>query len=325
MNCVIIGAGQLGSRHLEGLLKFSKDNLTIYVIDINSSSLQDCEKKTKDIIHNHTLIFSTDWEILPKQLFFSIVATDSKVREKITLTLLANYQIDLMLLEKVLFTNIEAYQNVEKALSKTDTRCFVNHPRRMYQSYQDLKKVLINEKQLHYQIVGTNWGLACNGLHFIDLIEYLSDTILLNLSTNAIDNEIVQSKRNGYIEMTGAINGNLANGSTFEIRSIADNQTTHPAIAIMGKDTRVYIQEVFDPIIYVYEKESTFKQQQFPLVVKYQSALTHIVLEDFIAFDTVNLPNYADASRTHQLFLSALLEKFNQSTNSPENTHLYIT
>ena len=39
MNCAIIGAGQLGSRHLQGLLSYKKESLNIFIIDPSDDSL----------------------------------------------------------------------------------------------------------------------------------------------------------------------------------------------------------------------------------------------------------------------------------------------
>ena len=70
-------------------------------------------------------------------------------------------------LEKVVFQSIEEFTILEENLKDKNTLVYVNHPRRMYSYYQDLKNELKQTKQTvsHIHVLGNEWGLACNGLH----------------------------------------------------------------------------------------------------------------------------------------------------------------
>lgn len=77
-------------------------------------------------------------------------------------------------------------------LKKSDTKCWVNHPRRMYPFYQELRQKL---KKANFSISGGDWGLACNGLHFLDLISYLSSSNDFKLNTDFLDKQLKETKR----------------------------------------------------------------------------------------------------------------------------------
>jgi hypothetical protein len=326
MNCLIIGAGQLGSRHLQSLLKFKLEKLNIFVIDPNSDSLNIAKSRASEIIHSHNIFFSLDWELIPNQLYFVVVATNSNVREQVSIKLLNEYQVKVLILEKVLFSNIESYKIVGDKIKSSGTICYVNHARRMFEGYKILKSRIDNETNLHFQILGSNWGLACNGLHYLDLIEYLSNSKLKTVNTNLLDNKILESKRNGFIEFSGLVSGDLINRNTFSIGSLYSENIVAPAISIMSTGFRAIVQENgCDPSIYFFEQKSNFSLEKIPLHIPFQSDLTDKALNDFLANGSISLTPFDDASHCHQIFLSSLLIYYNNLNGILKNTTLPIT
>ena len=75
----IIGAGQLGSRHLQGLLKY-KTQQDIYVLDPSQDSLKLARQRADEISHQHRVHFVADWTAIPQNIELAIVATNSNVR-----------------------------------------------------------------------------------------------------------------------------------------------------------------------------------------------------------------------------------------------------
>lgn len=135
----IIGAGQLGSRHLQGLLK-SKSEQVIYVLDPSESSLKISRNRAQEIKNNHNLLFITDWNKLPNYLDLVIVSTGANVRSKVVSKLLTDFKVKNLILEKVLFQDLKSYSEINNLINKTKTPTWVNHPRRMFNHYQEIKK-----------------------------------------------------------------------------------------------------------------------------------------------------------------------------------------
>ena len=79
---LIIGAGQLGSRHLQGLLKFDKEQI-IYVLDTSVSSLDIAKERASEVESKHTIRYLTNWDSIPSELDLVIVATGASVRSKV--------------------------------------------------------------------------------------------------------------------------------------------------------------------------------------------------------------------------------------------------
>lgn len=312
----VIGAGQLGSRHLQGLLK-CKIQQEIYVLDPSNESLNLARLRANEISHEHNIHFVTDWTFLPQVLNLVIVSTSANVRENVVVQLIENYKVDFLVLEKVLFQQIESFSKVGNLIEKNQIKTWVNHPRRMFHSYQEIRQNLLNKTPRVYQVAGGNWGLACNALHFIDLFEYLSDTNLDSLDASWVDNQILPSKREGFIEFTGTVKGLLNDGSTFSITSF-EGEPSAVTITAFDDENRYVIQESGTLCIYKFNKQSAFRAEVSPFVMEYQSDLTQRLASAIFENGECELPTFEHARRTHEAFIVTLLDKYNQiqKTNS---------
>lgn len=315
-NNLIIGAGQLGSRHLQGMLKW-KGKQNIYIVDPFEESLKTASLCAAEIEHDHEIIFSSDMRMIPKQLNLVIVATQANIREFIVSNLLKNHEVEFLLLEKVLFQEVEAYHRVKKLTQGIPT--WVNHSRRMFPFYQELKqKPIMQSPNKIFSVQGINWGLGCNGLHFIDLFLFLTGSKLNSLDCSWIDKKIVESKRNGNIEFTGSLLGNLDNGDKFIISS-QQGQPSGIVVSIGYEDKQFIILEGGQNKSFALPIGNPRVELNL-FEIKYQSSLTEQLCVDLFETGTTNLPTYDEASQPHLLFIETLLEHFNRIQNTQTKT-----
>ena len=310
-NIAIIGSGELGSRHLQGILSVSKFIFEIFIIDPSKASLRTAQKRSNELKHNHNLNFHTTINYLPKLLDFVVVATNSKVRLSVIEQLINKLNINYLLLEKVLFPELKHYELALKLIRTKKIKCWVNHPRRMYKNYQLMKNYFRSNETFFFQLVGSAWGLGCNGLHFIDLFEFLTSSTLTTINTDFVDNKAIKSKREGYIEFTGTITGTLDNKHIFSITSTNSNELVPPSITIMSEKIRLFIQESVSPKVYKLIKENSFEMEQEDFNMEYQSQLTGKLIEQLISSGTCDLPSLEHASQTHKKFIKSFLDKWN--------------
>lgn len=324
MNCAIIGAGQLGSRHLQGLLTVQNQKLTIYIVDPSIDSIEIARQRANEISHSHNLVFITSIEELAKELSFVVIATNSNVRYNVLKKLLETCSVNFLILEKVLFPKIQEYDDALELIKKSGTQCWVNHPRRLNNDYKKLKRYFDKDKTFSFQLVGASWGLACNALHFIDFFEYLTDSSLTSMSCENLNPQPQESKRNGYIEFEGNILGKLSNNHVFSISSLPNDQIVQPSISIMTDDFRIFIQEGGKSKIYLFLKEKNFEPISLDMTIKFQSQLTGLLFEQLNQYNTCELPTLQHASKTHKLFIESLLNHWNKATGK-QNILLPIT
>lgn len=315
---LIIGAGQLGSRHLQGLLKYEKLQL-IYVLDKSKSSLKIAKQRAEEIEFEHTVKYISEWNSLPHKLDLVIVATGASVRSKLVAKLLQNYNVRNLILEKILFQDLESYLHIRKLIKDTGTPTWVNHPRRMFKHYLDIKnKILLNQEVVNFQVFGGNWDLACNALHFIDLFSFLSDSEVKSIDFEGIDEKIIKSKRLNCIEFTGKIKGSLINGNDFNISSLSGDYEDI-TIFVITKSNRWIIQEGSAQKIIHLSKENNFNENIISFINEFQSNLTTRIINDILVDKKTTLPTYDEACTSHIPFIKGALIRYSEITGINTN------
>ena len=204
----VIGAGQLGSRHLQGLVRLSAV-CEIHIVDPSAASLEIARQRAAEVPESarHRLFFHQKIDQLPKSLDYAVVATTADVRLSVLRALLHNRTVPNLLLEKVLFQRETDYDAAGELLQKAGSRTWVNCPRRAFPIYDKLQTFFSDDALQHVDVRGGDWGLGCNSIHFIDLIALLAGGTPHALSTQFLHPDLIDSKRVGFKEFTGTLLG----------------------------------------------------------------------------------------------------------------------
>ena len=147
---LIAGAGQLGSRHLQGV-KTSKHELDIWVYDLSEDSLAVAEERYNQVeSDNKTAHFVNSLDLVPAELDVVIVASSSKPRYTIVSQLLSTHSVKYLVLEKFLFPKLSDYSEIDELLKKKGVMTWVNCPRRMWEGYEYIKSLIVPELPVEY-------------------------------------------------------------------------------------------------------------------------------------------------------------------------------
>ena len=102
---LIVGAGQLGSRYLQGLA-VCKSKLRIYVVDLNPKALSVAQERWANTSHLErdckVVTFHSSIYECPNQADLAIIATTANNRYEVVCSLKKNILIHYWILEKVL-------------------------------------------------------------------------------------------------------------------------------------------------------------------------------------------------------------------------------
>jgi siroheme synthase (precorrin-2 oxidase/ferrochelatase) len=312
---LILGAGQLGSRHLQAMLLLKQEQ-EIYILDPSVTSLEIAKKRALEISHQHKLHFVSEWHILPKKIDLSIIATGANVRASVTTKLLENFEVENLILEKVLFQDIESYAKIASLIESTNTATWVNHPRRMAKYYQDIRDTIAKtNERIVFNVFGSHWGLACNGLHQVDLCAFLSGSELETIDFNWVDDVIHESKRKSFIEFTGSVKGKMKNNSAFLITSV-NGEIGDITISISTNSNRWIVQEGSAQKVIRLAKENAFNEEIINFKTAFQSTLTNQVANEIFETGTCDLPTFSEACASHIPFITAALNKYIQITGT---------
>jgi hypothetical protein len=301
----IIGAGQLGSRHLQSLAKLSF-KADIYVVDTSENALKIASQRYQEVdqSQNNKLHFISSINELPNKLDLAIIATNSMVRSKIIKLLLEISVVPYLIIEKVLFPTLAEYNEIDTLLKQTNSKAWVNCPRRSFDYYKFLKESI--SLPLKMEVVGSNWGLGSNSIHFLDVFCYLIGESHLELVEETIENVLLESKRAGYIEFTGSFTFK-SNESIISITS--ENIGSNLPNITLSFGTKTYK---------IYESGNNPRIEDCsgtnPIIIKeinipFQSQLTANLVEDIFENGRCDISDYTTSQDIHQQFLSLLLTK----------------
>ena len=96
---------------------------------------------------------------------------------------------------------------------------WVNMARRAIDWHQQLKLKFYEQGPLRVKKTGGLWGLACNAIHFIDLISWWTGESLFSVNTNRLDRTWLKSIRPGYFEVIGELLVKFSGGTELILQS----------------------------------------------------------------------------------------------------------
>ena len=311
---VIIGAGQLGSRHLQALLKI-KLPVAIEVMDSYQVSLDNAKSKAAEIQENFNIksvkyVLSLDE--LSKDIDICIVATTANVRSDVVKHLIAKSKVKNLILEKVLFQKIEDYQPIANLLKINAINCWVNCPRRLFPIYQHIKSLIEPNEKITYTVIGGDWGLACNAIHFIDHLSSLNGNTNFKFEKIGIT-DVVKGRRQGYFELLGTLYGKQDNGSDIFLHSRKDSNA-NLSIQIFSEKYLWHIDESRGELK-TYFSGDNWMPVTTSFTIPYQSELTNLVCEDILLNGKSDLPTYQESKSLHQAMMETFQEIFAEKLN----------
>lgn len=306
-NVCIVGAGNIGSRHLQGLKKV-KFPLSIEVVDPSTKALEIARQRYQqlELSINHQISFLKNISELSTKIDLAIIATNSDIRRKVIEKLLQISSVKYLLLEKILFQKKEDYLAVEKMLKKNDCKTWVDFSMRTMPFYRDLKGKFQGIVQM--VVSGSQYGLITNVIHFVDYLAYLTNCYNFKVVTDGLDSRLIESRRKGFLELNGSLAVYFQDGS-FGI------------FTCFAKGDAPYIIELTSENYRVISKESerkawisqtpTWIWQETDSYIPYQSNMTNVVVEEILTKERCPLTPYSQASKLHLQLLEGLVKFLN--------------
>lgn len=313
----IIGAGQLGSRHLQGL-KVAASPMSITVMDSNDESLNVAKERYDAVspIGEKNVNYVNSIDKLPLELDLVIIATGSKPRASIVQSLLNYATVKYLVLEKVLFPSLVDYNIVDRLLKDKGVSCWVNCPRRMYGSYKQIKEAIDPMKPIYMTNAGKDWGLCCNAIHMIDIFLYFTEETSYTVETKFLNNDIEDSKRGGYIEMTGKLEITTKKGNILTLISERDFD---------GENTFIIENNRNMYIISKGEGKWSMNGNTYQYNMPYQSQLSGVLADEILITGGCSLTPFKTSAEYHKPFIEAILAKYNAIMGISDNKILPIT
>lgn len=314
---LLVGAGQIGSRYLQGLAKVEQ-RLEIIVVDPLEESLSTAEKRWCEADGektNHIISWENTFNNVSNNVDLSIISTPSKDRQTIINRVHNKANPDYWIIEKVLCQSASDLDIIKSSI-KSSKGAWINTPRRLMKWHNNLKNKVSGFGPIKAIKTGKEWGLACNSIHFIDLISWWTGEALISIDGSKLNNYWTESKRTGYFETTGELLARYSGGSELTLQS-DPNSSQDNIILIMSNNKSWTIDELKGTAI---ASDGTDLNGR----LEHQSELTAGLISEILAYGNCNLPSFQDSYAQHAFFLSTMLAHWNTS-QSRSDKRLPIT
>ncbi|XAK03160.1 Gfo/Idh/MocA family oxidoreductase [Campylobacter coli] len=313
---LLIGCGQLGIRYLQGFFS-SYHKLIVQIIEPSNLSRINVDNMFYANTNQSKKYFFIDSiEEALNDIDFAVIATPSNVRYQIFEELINKKQIKKIILEKVLFQKEQEYFKALKLVRENGIQCWVNHTRRMFPFYKKIREYLKDSKYFSFSVSGGSWGMACNALHFLDCIEFLSQSKIDFIDFSNLNKILYPSKREGFLELNGLITGKT-NKVSFSLISMEEYSPV--LVDIHSENMHIMIDES-KGFYYIRGKNNNWDKFEYfeEKICYFQSELSSILIEDLLN-DSCQLPEYEEAMNLHLKFIVPLIECMNSFSKNEYN------
>lgn len=237
---VMIGMGNIGRRHLQGLW-MSDPQAHFYCYDSHGPAAQ----ALTDFCANEGITAPISWcgtmEDARRQIDNQTVVVDATTTEQRHARLIDIIQSGpkAVITEKPVCLDLNQYQHLIDESARCHVPVYVDFVRRSFAGYGRIKERLKNSGPVHINFITGGVGLAASGIHLMDLAVFLLDAREYHL-IYAQAYEAFHSKRPGYDDCYGELIFTINGQHHVAIKCLPDAQSSND---ITTKDINIKIWE----------------------------------------------------------------------------------
>lgn len=311
---LIVGCGQLGSRHLQAVAALPQVR-EIEVVDPRPAALQLGRERLAEVPDRpagSVVRWLSSLEEASVGGGVCIVATQAQVRCQVVQHVVEQLDYASLLLEKIVAQSIRDLDALSALAAARRLSVWVNLKTRAYPFHQRVRQRLGSAEPILFSVVGGNHGLANNGVHAADLFAFYDGARHIHSAGACIDPILHPSKRGRDVfDLSGTLQGVTDTGSHFMLSYASDHDgSEHIAIT-----TRRYRCIVDHMQRWAVESDAssggTWRSVPFegnPLV----SHMTKQFIADILATGRCALPTLEESLVAHRFILSELQPHFNR-------------
>jgi len=285
-NIILVGCGNIGSRHLQALVRLPF-TVNIHVIEKSSKSKNLATLRLNEIKFNkknHQIFWYDSINQLTNNGDLVIISTLSQGRVDLILNLLKNKN-KKFLIEKPVCQSKKEYENLLNQMKLFKATGWVNTNRRYFESYKKIKHELRNSKFININVISKASGLGTNAIHFLDLFSWLIGDSKIKLNGEFLIPKIFPNKRGKeFKEFYGTIVGYGKNNSSITLTFLPSN--IESIFVTISTDSANYVIDELNHNAIKMEKIN----KKFHFSYEHASQLTTKIAKDILEKNTSFLP-----------------------------------
>lgn len=222
---LIVGCGQLGSRHLQAVASLPQVR-EIEVVDPRPEALQLGRERlaeTPERCPATQVRWLSSLEGASRGGALCIVATQAQGRAQLVRQAADTRGYTRFLLEKLVAPSIAECEELADESRARGLSVWVNCQTRAYPFHQRVKAKLDPGEPMVLSVVGGNLGLATNGIHNVDLFVFYDGASRIDSAGSSIDPMLHKTSR-GQWDLSGTLQASTEKGSRFTLTYAGDHR-----------------------------------------------------------------------------------------------------
>ncbi|MBI3317751.1 MAG: Gfo/Idh/MocA family oxidoreductase [Candidatus Omnitrophica bacterium] len=316
---LLVGCGQMGSRHLQAVACLGEVVAQVQVVDPNPRALQLGRERLKEISSERTAAQEIRWLGSIRQVTgrpdLCIVATHAKDRERIVQAVAEETGVRAFLLEKIVTQTVEAYEALIRLSRERELSVWVDCQGRGHPFHRQLKQLFKTGEPVSMAVTGGNHGLATNGVHAADLFAFYSQASEIQEAGSNVDPILHPSKRGGELfDLSGTLRGFTKNGSQFTL-TYHPGRPDHEHFSIASPSVRC-VADHLQQWAALSEEASGWVWRPMEILENFWvSRMTRQFAREILRTGRCDLPTLEEAFAAHRFILESLRPHFNQLLN----------
>lgn len=309
---LVVGCGQLGSRHLQAAIGVAGIT-AVDVVDPFPASLEMGRQRVEQVADRQPNIqyrWLTDLAEAEPGGDLCIVATQAAGRAALVRQVAETRGYQRFLLEKVVTQSVAEYDALLALARARDLSVWINCKTRAYPFHKRAKAMLGASGPIILSEVGGNHGLANNGVHTADLFSFYNGDGEIAGAGSAIDATLHGSKRGAEVfDLSGTLHGTAANGGALTIAYQSGHMA--PPVTIIQSPTRRFAVDHFNRWGWEADAETNWVWR--PMAFEGDlavSVMSRAFVRDILETGACELPTLADCYPAHRFVLTELLPHF---------------
>jgi predicted dehydrogenase len=309
---LLIGCGQLGSRHLQALASL-KEISEIVVVDPTQAGLDLGQARLKEISDLNPLIrfrwcLQADGSAAGGEL--CLIATQAPGRAALLRDTAVRLGYKQFLVEKIVTQSVADYEDLLRLSKEQDLKVWVNCKTRAYEVHQYIKSRIDPRDPIIFTACGGNHGLGNNGIHEADMFVFYDGCRSIVERGSRVDDVIHPSKRGAHVcDLSGTIFGSSEKGSDFML-SFSGQHVSPDTLTLITPKGR-FIVDHFQKFALESYPQDGWKWS--PIRIDENWAVSHMTkafAKDILTRGECLLPDLGDCYPAHKFILEALQPQF---------------
>jgi predicted dehydrogenase len=304
VTALIVGCGELGSRHAQALAKHGEIR-KIVLVDPSPDSLTRAIERVREVGFDGEICSYNEIPNDLGHLRIAIISTSSNQRVAALKNFLEKSSANYVVLEKLLAPTLEQLQELKETVQLETDVFWVNCPMSFYPHYEEISIEIGNSIQsvpLKYSVTASNLGLVTNLIHYLDHFTSITSRPVTEVLFDP-ESTIVASKRPGYSELLGVVTARTDFGDEMIVSFSESHTGDHLKVDLECGDSRWLVDEIALESIYSKSGRTISKKD---IYTPRQSELTHVALSQLESAKTPMWTSVKHSIDLHEKILKSL-------------------